>query len=99
MAIKIEPKIFRPVSLPPLFAGAPQGPAIASLTVFMFLFMAAAAFDYSPMPFLLLAGIVHFSLIWYGTRDPHLTNLIATSFKSSRKYRGLAKRKVKELAP
>jgi len=90
----IQIKIYRPVSMPKQFAGAPEGPAFVSIGICTILFTVASIADL-PMPifFMLLLIALHIALIGLYNREPHLTTLTATFHATTRKIKSIGPRK------
>jgi hypothetical protein len=98
----IDTKIYRPVSLPQRFAGAPLLPASFSIVfaVCCFLFLILSDFGV-PVPMSVLGLLVslfgsHLALVMLGAKEPHMTTLIQTmrfSLKKCRRIGGKAERR------
>jgi len=86
----IQVKIFRPISMPKQFAGAPEGPAFVSIGICTILFTVASLADLPfPVFFMLLLIVIHVALIGLYNREPHLSTLMATFHSTIRKVRAL----------
>lgn len=86
-----DARILRPVALPPKFLGAPREPAAANVTTFavvMILCFASRDYSLAGIGFMLAAVPVHFAIMWYGFKEPHMGTLIGTSRKNKKTARG-----------
>jgi len=92
--------ILKAVAMPPRLFWAPFIPAVANLAVqfpFMFIFM--ALFDINPIVFIGIILPVHFVLIAYGVKEPHLSNIMKAGGHLSSPSKNVYKEKGKKLAP
>ena len=89
----IDTKIYRPVSMPQKFAGAPLLPAVFSLCFAVLSFLFLIFYDFGLSNLLVVLGFLasifagHMALIMLGSKEPHMTSLIQTMRYSLQKCR------------
>ncbi|WP_262266968.1 MULTISPECIES: VirB3 family type IV secretion system protein [Microvirga] len=92
----IDTKIYRPVSMPQKFVGAPLLPAVFSLCFSVLSFLFLVFYDFGLPNALVVLGFLvsifvgHGALVMLGGKEPHMTTLIQTMRYSLQKCRRIA---------
>ena len=96
----IAQRIFRPVSMPKQFAGAPEGPAILNMALNLIIYFIATIGDWPfPVFFFFTMIFIHLLLIKRYHQEPHQSALMALWWKSTRKVKSIGPRYAQEYNP
>lgn len=92
--------LLKAVALPPKMFWAPFLPAAANLAIqFPIMFIGMGVFNANPIIFIPPIIISHLFLIAYGSREPHLSNMMRTYGPMAGGSKNIYKSKGTKLAP
>lgn len=92
--------VLKAVANPPKILWGPFLPVLLNLGVqFPFMFVSIGVYQVNPLFFVTSLLIAHMIIIWVGTKEPHISNMIQAFGQNYRVTRNLYKVKGNKFAP
>ncbi|MFV0627068.1 MAG: hypothetical protein ACK5N8_06955 [Alphaproteobacteria bacterium] len=92
--------ILKAVANPPKILWGPFLPTLLNLGLqFPLMFISIAAIDINPLLFVMSIILVHLSIVAWGTREPHISNMIQAYGQTRVSTNNLYKEKGNKFAP